>query len=69
MESIIVLMVGILIGVAISHRKPAGNLRVDRSDPTDNPYLFLELSQDVTHVLRKKYVLFKVQTKDFVPHE
>lgn len=46
-----------------------GILRVDRSDPDDNPYLFLELKKPVNAVSSKKYVIFRVANKDFISHE
>lgn len=45
-----------------------GTLRVDRSDP-DGPFLFLELSKRVESVTSKKYVVMRVKSKDFIPHE
>lgn len=63
------IIVGILIGAILFHRRPVGSLRVDRSDPTSVPYLFLELGTDVETVIRKKYVTFVVLVKDFLPHE
>lgn len=69
MEIIIALIAGILIGAILFRKKPLGNLRVDRSDPTCEPYLFLELGTDVRTVMRKKYVTFKVRVEDFLPHD
>ena len=46
-----------------------GILRVDRSDPDDSPYLFLQLKKPVESVSSKKYVIFKVLNKDFISHE
>ena len=41
------LLAGILIGLLVSKfvfkDKPIGSLRVDKSDPDSEPYLFLEL--------------------------
>lgn len=73
MELAIGIVVGILIGAILFRRRPVGNLRVDHSDPTSGPYLFLELGTDVGTdvgtVVRKKYVTFKVRVEDFLPHE
>lgn len=69
MELAIGIVIGILIGAVLFHRRPIGNLRVDHSDPTSDPYLFLELGTDVGSVMRKKYVTFKVRIEDFLPHE
>ena len=69
MTAIITLIVGFLLGAAVFHRRPVGNLRIDRSDPTDTPYLFLELSSDVGRFLHKKYVVLRVRAENFLPHE
>ena len=37
-----------------------GTLLVNTSDPDDAPYLFLELSKDVSDVTNKRYVVLKV---------
>lgn len=69
MELAIGIVIGILIGAILFRRRPVGNLRVDHSDPTSAPYLFLELGTDVGTVIRKKNVTFKVRVEDFLPHE
>lgn len=63
------LCVGILIGRYLFRDRPVGDLRVDHSDPVDGPHLYLELGTDVSTVLRKKCVVFRVKAKDFIPHE
>lgn len=64
---------GIVIGCAVTcvifRLFVVGNLRVDRSDPDDSPYLFLELKKPVETVSSKKYVIFRVMNKDFISHE
>lgn len=69
MELAIGILIGVLFGVVLSRRRPLGNLRVDRSDPTSEPLLFLELDTDVRTIMRKKRVVFKVRVEDFLPHE
>ena len=44
----------------------AGTLRIDRSDPTEAPYLFLELDKPVESFMTKKYVLFSVCKKNYI---
>ena len=46
-----------------------GTLRVDQSDPTEQPYLFLELDKPVETVTNKKYVLFRVIKKNFISQD
>ena len=69
MEFIIGIAVGILLGAILFHRRPVGDLRVDRSDPTENPSLFLELERYVWFVSRKKKITLRVRNQDFLPHE
>lgn len=71
MQAIIFLMVGILIGYILSRfipkEKPIGTLRVDQSDPDSRAYLFLELTQQgADSIKKKKYVLFKVDFKNYI---
>ena len=49
--------------------RSVGTLRVDQSDPTEQPYLFLELDKPVENIIKEKYVLFKVIKKNFVSQE
>lgn len=63
------LAAGISIGLVVRYERPIGDLRVDRSDPTSAPYLFLELEKDVHAIMRRKRVSLRVKLKDFIPHE
>lgn len=69
----ILFFVGVSLGVSIAsiifRSHFIGDLRIDNSDPDDGPYLFLELSKDIGEIYRKKYVMFKVSLKNFIPHE
>ena len=60
------LCIGILIGMHLFQDRPVGDLRVDHSDPVDGPHLYLELDTDVSAILRKKRVAFRVKAKPFV---
>lgn len=66
-------ILGIVIGVGVSYvyirSRSVGCIRVDRSDPDEPPYLFLELSGPVETVTKHGYVILNVQAKDFVPHK
>ena len=46
-----------------------GTLRIDQSDPTEQPYLFLELGKPVESVINKKYVVFRVNKKNFISQD
>lgn len=80
MQFIIGLGVGLLIMFLLlfpplrsarSRWRPIGDLRVDRSDPMDKPYLFLEfdMGTDVNSVIQSKFVVLRVKLEDFIPHE
>ena len=70
MEIAIIFLAGMLVGYVLtffaSYKISTGNLRIDHSDPTEEPYLFLELSESVREVMKKKYVVFKVNTKNYI---
>jgi hypothetical protein len=59
MSTIAILLLGVLIGViftcVVFRCWMVGALRVNHSDPHDAPYLFLELSKELTSVTNKKY--------------
>ena len=67
MELILCMIVGIIIGIVfgrqVFRRDVVGSLRIDQSDPDSGPYLFLELSH------KKRYVVLKVNIKDYISHE
>lgn len=60
----------ILISKNLEQRKQIGNLRVDRSDPTESPYLFLELTSDgMTKIRKYRTVNMKVRIENYIPDE
>lgn len=69
MEFVIVFAIGIVVGAIITRiiSRPLGigTLRIDTSDP-DGPFMFLELSKDVNTVASKKYVILKVNLKNYI---
>ncbi len=67
--AIVSIIIGIMIGRLAHRERPLGDLRVDRSDPSCEPYLFLELDTDVYTIMRKKNATFRVKLENFVPHE
>lgn len=73
MEVILVLAgficgIGVSVGVLLKQtkRNVIGTLRVDHSDPQDDPYLFLELNKPLSEFISKKYVRLKVCVKNFI---
>lgn len=80
MVHFIIFMAGFILGSIISiiffkfssrTSKPLGDLRVDRSDPSDSPLLFLELDTDtsVNTIINNKVVTFRVKIENFLPHD
>ena len=62
-------MVGIISFLVYLIVRSVGTLRVDQSDPTEQPYLFLELDKPVETVTNKKYVRFRVIKKNFISQD
>lgn len=73
MELVISLIIGGVAGYIISsilhHKQPVGALRIDRSDPTEQPYLFLELTASPDILSKSKYVVLDVKNVNFISHE
>lgn len=69
MEAILILL-GMCLGVGLTiifkRRRPVGTLRVDQSDSTEAPYLFLDLDEPVNSFRREKYVTFKVRNENYI---
>lgn len=62
-------LVGSVITAIIFRFFMVGVLHVDKSDPDDAPYMFLEISKGVDSITSKKHVILKVDTKNFIPHK
>lgn len=62
-------ILGFVIAKMYKQEKPAGTLRIDRSDPEDGPYLFLELATDPRVLMAKKIVTFDVSTESYIPQK
>ena len=60
---------GIVFFLIYLAARSIGTLRVDQSDPTEQPYLFLELDKPVESVINEKYVLFRVVKKNFISQD
>lgn len=70
---VIWIIIGVIIGFAISIAgfffHSIGALRIDKSDPTDKPYMFLEIKRGIGDISRRKFVVLRVKQEDFIPHE
>lgn len=74
MEIVISFIFGIVVGLLVAHYvfrpKQIGSLRIDRSDPDDGPYLFLELEPGGIYKLQhSKYILLKVEERDYISRD
>lgn len=67
--NVLLLLLGFIFGGVITRiifgAFGIGVLRIDRSDP-DGPYLFLELSKDMSYFSNKKYVVLRVNDKNYI---
>ena len=67
---VLLIILGVIIGVFISTviytLRTDGTVRVDQSDPTEEPYLFLELDKPVNEIISKHHVTFKVIVKNYI---
>ena len=71
---LVYMVLGLFVGVVLhsiyfyiwlkTHK--VGKLRIDRSDASDKPYLFLEASRSVDEISRKGYVVFRVSNENFI---
>lgn len=60
------IVIGGLVTAVIFVQVSVGTLRIDRSDPNDVPYLFLELSTTPNAVGKKKYVMLRVSNDNYI---
>lgn len=63
------MLIGSFITILIIRFDTIGSLRVDQSDPDDQPFLFLELKKDPSVLMKEKYVVMKVDTKNYIPRK
>lgn len=70
MEFVLMFIAGVLVGAGImmmTYRAYyVGTLRIDRSDPSEPPYMFLELDKGVGDISRKKNVILKVKNENYI---
>ena len=73
MTEVLLVLLGFVVGMVFFliclAARSIGTLRVDQSDPTEQPYLFLELDKPVENIVKEKYVLFRVSKKNFISQE
>lgn len=73
MDVLIFCIVGFIIGLIFSYlivkHYTIGNLRLDNSDPEEEPYMFLELDSslhNVNWIGKQKFVVLKVLLKNYI---
>ena len=65
---VIGVLFGFIFAVLLQKRKKIGALRMDRSDPNEAPYLFLELDPDgMKKINRFKTVVLRVRLENYIP--
>ena len=70
---VLALLGGILVGVAASavyfRARTIGLLRVDRSDPSEPPYLFLEVEKNPDALQHGRLVVLRIRKENLISHE
>lgn len=67
--SVIMCIVGFILGRISVKKQPVGTLHIDTSDPVDGPHLFLELEINPRNIMGEKQVTLNVNTGSYVSHE
>lgn len=66
-------LLGVLLGLFIAkflNPKVVGNLRVDRSDPDDRPYLFLEIFPGKRDsILTDDYITLRIRRENYISRD
>lgn len=62
-------LAGIVTVVFIFRLFLIGTLRIDTSDPQNEPLMFLELFRHVDDISKKQYVVMKVSTQNYIPRK
>ena len=61
---------GFLIGrVSARYEETVGYLRLDRSDPEDGPYFFLELDRDIPDLMTRSDVRLQMKLEDYISRD
>lgn len=62
------IVAGYLLALIRNNKEPMGTLRLDRSDPDEPPYLFLELDDpsSISKIEKKSDVTFRVNLNSYI---
>ena len=70
---IVLLFLGLSTGYVVANatlkKQINGALRIDRSDPDEAPYIFLELKESPQALERSKYVTLEVIAKNYISQD
>lgn len=73
MIKILIFILGFIIGslfiAAGFVKKISGTLVIDKSDPFDDPMLFLELKKNVSFLEKNQYIMFEVEKRNYLSQE
>lgn len=65
----VAIIVLIMIAIVTYKKRKIGCIRIDSSESTREPYIFLELHKDLDFVSSKKYVVLAVKNENYVDTE
>lgn len=69
---ILIFVIGSIFGTFISRlflkKQNIGILRIDNSD-SDGPYLFLELTKNISEFDKKNQILLNVKNENYIPQK
>ncbi len=68
------MLFGMFMGIIISaimfrmmlYKRDVGYLNIDRSDPSDNPYLFLELTKNLQVIQKNRHIVLTVKQQNYL---
>lgn len=72
---VVLILAGMGIGIVLTNvfrcRKSIGFLRIDRSDPYDKPYMFLELknNQNIADICKADFVTLQVKVENYISQD
>lgn len=63
-----VLLLCVILVIVFTRYLLVGSLHIERSDP-DGPYVFLELTKDITLFQKRKYIILRIDDKNYIPRK
>ena len=62
-------LVGAVAASVFIYAKAIGSLRVDHSDPSEPPYLFLEVEKNPDALQHGRLVVLRIRKENLISHE